>query len=343
MTDIIPVFDGHNDALLRLHESGRSDAEQLFLNGAERGHIDLPRARKGGLAGGLFAIFPPPLSNGKENGRRPEDMTFPQLQQSDALSSTLAMAALLQRLERMSEGRFAICRNVDAIRHAMASEALAAVFHIEGTEAVGPDLDLIDVLYALGPVWSRSNIFGHGVPFRYPASPDIGEGLTEAGKALVRKCNRLRILVDLSHLNEKGFRDVQAISDAPLVASHSNVHAICAQSRNLTDWQMSAIRETGGLAGLNFSVSFLRPDGRTNADTDFDILMRHLDAMLETLGEDGVALGSDFDGAMVPRVIGDVAGLPKLIEAMSVHGYGRELIEKIAWRNWLRVLERTIG
>jgi membrane dipeptidase len=284
----------------------------------------------------------------KVDGKRPQDVTFPTLGQSDALASTIAMAALLQRLERASDGRFAVCRNAAAIRAAMASDTLAAVFHIEGAEAVGPDLDLIDILYAaglrsLGPVWSRSNIFAHGVPFRFPSTPDIGEGLSDAGKALIRKCNRLGILVDLSHLNEKGFRDVQAISEAPLVASHSNVHAICPQSRNLTDWQMRAIRETGGLAGLNFSVSFLRPDGDTNANTDLDILLRHLDAMLEALGEDGVGLGSDFDGALVPRAIGDVSGLPNLIEAMRVHGYGEELIEKIAWRNWLRVLERTIG
>ncbi|MCC5777533.1 membrane dipeptidase [Nitratireductor sp. B36] len=348
MADTIPVFDGHNDALLRLYQSGRRDAEQLFLEGTDRGHIDLPRAQKGGLAGGLFAIFPPPLSNMKVDGKRPQDVTFPTLGQGDALASTIAMAALLQRLERASDGRFAVCRNAAAIRAAMASDTLAAVFHIEGAEAVGPDLDLIDVLYAaglrsLGPVWSRSNIFGHGVPFRFPSTPDIGEGLSDAGKALIRKCNRLGILVDLSHLNEKGFRDVQAISDAPLVASHSNVHAICPQSRNLTDWQMRAIRETGGLAGLNFSVSFLRPDGDTNANTDLDILLRHLDAMLEALGEDGVALGSDFDGALVPRAIGDVSGLPNLIEAMRGHGYGEELVEKIAWRNWLRVLEHTIG
>jgi membrane dipeptidase len=284
----------------------------------------------------------------KVDGKRPQDVTFPTLGQSDALASTIAMAALLQRLERASDGRFAVCRNAAAIRAAMASDTLAAVFHIEGAEAVGPDLDLIDILYAaglrsLGPVWSRSNIFAHGVPFRFPSTPDIGEGLSDAGKALIRKCNRLGILVDLSHLNEKGFRDVQAISEAPLVTSHSNVHAICPQSRNLTDWQMRAIRETGGLAGLNFSVSFLRPDGDTNANTDLDILLRPLDAMLEALGEDGVGLGSDFDGALVPRAIGDVSGLPNLIEAMRVHGYGEELIEKIAWRNWLRVLERTIG
>src|SRR5690606_31073650 len=125
-------------------------------------------------------------------------------------------------------------------REAMQNGAVAAIFHIEGAEAIDTDLATLDVLHAaglrsLGIVWSRSNAFGHGVPFRFPATPDIGPGLTDAGKDLVKACNRLKILVDLSHLNEKGFRDVAAISDAPLVASHSNVHAICEHARNLTD------------------------------------------------------------------------------------------------------------
>src|SRR5690606_14690302 len=106
----------------------------------------------------------------------------------------------------------------------------------------------------------------HGVPFRFPASPDIGPGLTDAGKELVRACNRMRILVDLSHLNEQGFRDVMAISDAPLVATHSNVHALCQSARNLTGWQLGAIRESGGMVGLNFATGFLRADGRMVAE-----------------------------------------------------------------------------
>src|SRR5690606_18759327 len=113
------------------------------------------------------------------------------------------------------------------------------------------------------------------------------------------------------HLNEKGFRDVAAISDAPLVASHSNVHAICEHARNLTDWQLGAIRDSGGLVGLNFATGFLRPDGRMNADTGLDVMVRHIDALLEALGEEGVGLGSDFDGALIPAAIGDVSGLPR--------------------------------
>ena len=162
--------------------------------------------------------------------------------------------------------------------------------------------NLLDVLYAaglrsLGPVWSRPNVFGHGVPFRCPSSPDTGPGLTDLGKALIGACNRLRIMIDLSHLNESGFWDVAAISDAPLVATHSNAHAISPHSRNLTDKQLAAIRETGGMVGVNFAVSFLRPDGRHDKDTPADLIVQHVEYLLEHVGEDGVGLGSDFDGA----------------------------------------------
>jgi membrane dipeptidase len=265
---------------------------------------------------------------------------------ADALNSTIAMASILFRLERA--GALAVCRTAGDVRNAMAKGTIAAVFHIEGVEAIDPELTMLDVLHAaglrsLGIVWSRPNAFGHGVPFRFPSSPDTGPGLTDAGKALVKTCNQLKIMIDLSHLNEKGFRDVAALSDAPLVATHSNVHAICGHSRNLTDWQLGAIRESGGMVGLNFATGFLREDGRMNADTSLDIMVRHVDSLLQALGEDGVGLGSDFDGAMIPAVIGDVAGLPKLIDALAARGFGRALIEKIAYRNWLGMLEKTIG
>jgi membrane dipeptidase len=258
------------------------------------------------------------------------------------------MASIMLRLERASAGAFAICRGAADVRAAMARGAMAAVFHIEGVEAIDPELAMLDVLHAaglrsLGIVWSRPNAFGHGVPFRFPSSPDTGPGLSDAGKALVKACNQLGIMVDLSHLNEKGFRDVAAISDAPLVATHSNVHALCGHSRNLTEWQLGAIRDSGGMVGLNFATGFLRSDGRMNADTGLDVMVRHVDSLLQALGEDGVGLGSDFDGALIPAAIGDVTGLPKLIDAFAARGYGRALIEKIAWKNWVAMLEKQIG
>jgi membrane dipeptidase len=97
------------------------------------------------------------------------------------------------------------------------------------------------------------------------------------------------------------------------------------------------------MVGLNFATVFLREDGRMDPDTGLDVMIRHIDALLEALGEDHVGFGSDFDGATIPAGIGDVSGLPHLIGALAAKGYGRELIEKIAWKNWVGVLERTIG
>lgn len=350
MTLPTPVFDGHNDTLLRLWKAG-GDPVQAFIDGSDAGHIDLPRGRRGGFVGGMFAMFAPPVRGAAID---PDDMAEPKsdvplppgLPRSDAMDATAAMAAILFRLER--EGALTVCRDAAAIEAAIANGSIAAVFHIEGAEAIDPDLGALELLHAaglrsLGPVWSRSNVFGHGVPFRFPSSPDTGPGLTDAGRALVRACNDLRILVDLSHLNEKGFRDVAEISDAPLVATHSNVHRLCRSARNLTDWQLGAIRETGGMVGLNFATGFLREDGRMVRDVGLDVMLRHLDALLEALGEDGVGFGSDFDGAMISPQIADVAGLPVLVEAMLAHGYGRDLVEKIAWRNWVAMLRKTIG
>lgn len=344
----VPVFDGHNDTLLKLELGAGTPRERSFFEHASRDHIDLPRARAGGFAGGLFAMYVPSrLGEGVNLRYDPQDpANFAEVQQPAALAFTLRMAARAFRLERDSGGDITICRNADAIRAAMAAGSLAMVLHIEGAEAIDPDFIALDVLHAaglrsLGPVWSRSNVFGHGAPMACPASPDSGPGLTDAGKELVRACNRLKIMIDLSHLTEKGFWDVAALSDRPLVASHSNAHAVCPSARNLTDRQLDAIAESGGLAGLNFHVAFLRPDGGHRADTPLEVMVRHMDHMIARLGEDGVALGSDFDGCLVPRAIADVAGLPVLLQAFRDAGYGEELIGKIAWRNWLSVLDRT--
>ena len=126
------------------------------------------------------------------------------------------------------------------------------------------------------------------MPFAFPSTPDTGAGLTEAGKRLIRECNALKIMVDLSHINEKGFDDVAAISDAPLVATHSNAHAVTQSSRNLTDRQLAVIAESGGMVGLNYATSFLRRDGKQSADMDWTDVLAHLDHLLAKLGEDHV-------------------------------------------------------
>ena len=339
----IPVFDGHNDILSRLVREGLAGAEARFLDGDAKMHIDLPRARAGKLAGGLCAVY---VST--DDHRVDANGDLPRVEQQSALAQTIAQAALLRRIEAQSEGAFRICTSAADIRTAMAENRFAAIFHIEGIEAASADLDLIPVLHAaglrtLGPVWSRPNIFAHGVPFRFGHDPDIGGGLTDAGRELVKICNALKIMVDLSHMNDAGFWDVAALSDAPLVASHSNAFALCPHSRNATDRQLDAIRETGGLIGLNFGVKFLHPEGKADLDLPLDIMVRHVDYLVERVGIDHVALGSDFDGTFISREIGDVTGLPRLLSALRAAGYDDDSLQKIAYRNWISLLERVWG
>ncbi len=348
----MPFFDGHNDVLLRLYRRGGTDGPRAFLEGGGKGHLDLPMARQGGFAGGLFAIFVP-SANGATgpDGETPSQdggsaRLPPAVELTPAQQAVFSMLSLLLRIERELQGRVRVCRNVDDIQHCLDAGVLASVLHIEGAEAIDPNFELLDVLYeaglrSLGPVWSRSNAFGHGVPFLCPSSPDTGPGLTDLGKELIGACNRLKVMIDLSHLNERGFWDVAALSDAPLVATHSNAHALSPHSRNLTDEQLAAIRQTGGMVGVNFATSFLRPDGRRDKATPVELVIEHLEHMVKHVGEDGVGFGSDFDGAAIPAGIGNATGMQSLVEVMRTRGYGEPLIEKLCFRNWLRVLGRT--
>ncbi|MDQ2095011.1 dipeptidase [Rhodalgimonas zhirmunskyi] len=342
------IFDGHNDVLLKLMHAGGRPALKGFHEGRE-GHIDLPKAATGGFGGGFFAIYVPSPWDGNDKAMmQPEyDLPLPEaIPHEAALPVVMTMAALLMQLE--AEGALKVCRSVADIRAAMAAGKMAAVMHIEGAEGIDADLYALDVLYAaglrsLGPVWSRPTIFGHGVPFRYPSTGDIGPGLTEVGKRLVKRCDELGIMLDMSHLNEKGFWDVAELSNKPLVCTHSNAYALCPHARNLTDEQLKAIGESRGMVGLNFAAAFLREDGQMRAEVPLATMLAHLDHMIEKAGEDHVGLGSDFDGAVVPEAIGTIAGLPALRAAMAEHGYSDALIRKLCHENWLRMLELTWG
>ncbi len=348
----VPIFDGHNDALLRLYRRSGTDGSRAFLEGEEKGHLDLPKAIEGGFAGGLFAVFVPSSKPSSKTATAPspgiagETAVTSAVDLATAQSVMFRMVSLLLRIERESHGRVRLCRTVSEIQQCMEQGVLAPVLHIEGAEAIDPGFEVLDVLYAaglrsLGPVWSRPNPFGHGVPFSFPSSPDTGPGLTDTGKELIRICNRLGVLIDLSHLNERGFWDVAAISDVPLVATHSNAHALSPHSRNLTDKQLAAIRDTGGLVGVNFATAFLRPDGARDAETSIDRVIDHLEYMVEHVGEDGVGLGSDFDGAKMPSGLGNAAGLQNLVGAMRTRGFDQALIDRVCFKNWLRVLGQT--
>ncbi|MBM43504.1 MAG: peptidase [Phycisphaerae bacterium] len=351
MAGTIPILDGHNDTLTRLFPPA-DDTSCGIDDRRGDGHIDLVRARQGGLAGGFFAIFIPSLGEGTSHEITANDGTTLEAGCFEPLDHAPARAqaeSVLDRMEAMLEGaedRIRLVRTVADIEQCMVDGAMALILHYEGVEMLSEDLSELEADYArglrsLGPVWSRSNAFAHGVPFAFPCTPDIGPGLTSAGKDLVRRCNDLGIMLDVSHMNYRGFMDLAGLTNAPIIATHCGVHAICASSRNLLDDQLDLVRESNGIVGVNFHVGFLRPDGANDEETPLSVIADHLDYMVERMGIEHVALGSDFDGALMPAPLGDCAGLPSLMDVLANRGWSDESLHALGTGNWLRVLRDT--
>ncbi len=318
------VIDGHNDLVLRR------------WRGEPSLHMDLDAAREAGFSGGFFAIYVP-----SPHPPNPTEIPYA-VPLADPIPQEEAARVAGELYATLCELPVRRAVSVDDFREG----EITAIVHLEGADPLAPDLSDLEEWYdrgvrSIGLVWSRPNAFAEGVPFVFPGSPDTGAGLTDAGRALVEACNRLGILVDLSHLNEAGFWDVADLSSAPLVATHSNAHALCASSRNLTDRQLEAVRASGGVVGVNFAVSFLREDGSEDRDTPIAEIVRHVDYLSGRMGIDHVAFGSDFDGATVSDELGGVAGFPKIVDALRDAGYDDDAVDKVTHGNWLRVLDET--
>lgn len=344
----IPVFDGHNDALTRLWLSDYPDPVHAFIHERLVGHLDLKRCQEAGFIGGMFAIFLPPYSyvqqhhSNKLFDQNASDFTQQQIEQI-----CLEQLDLAHQLAQYSKN-IKICTSVKDIQDCRAEKKLAIVLHMEGAEALQQNPDLLDVFYerglrSIGPLWNRPSRFGHGLNAKFPHSPDTGAGLTSDGKDFIRRCANKKMVIDVSHMNEKAFWNTVDILQQPIVATHSNSHALCPQARNLTDPQLKAIRESKGMVGVNFDVAFLRSDGQRNADTSIDVILEHLEYLMDHLGEEHVGFGSDFDGALIGTELEDVTGLHRLIERMQQRGYSKTLIENICLNNWVRVLNRIFG
>ena len=340
---MIPVLDGHNDAITK-------EWQEPLTERRVDGHLDLPRMRDGGVRAAFFAVFSAPAVWPQFPAAQPDasgGVRFdlpPALPFDQAAATATRAAGRLLGLERA--GALVIARSIADLdcAHDELDGPPAAILHLEGAEAIDPELSTLELWYAaglrsLGPVWSRPTVFGHGVPFTVPSTPDTGPGLTDAGKALVRRCGELGVMVDLAHLNEAGFWDVARLEAGPLVSSHTAVHALCQSARNLTDAQIDAVGESGGLVGIVYGTRFLRPDFGDEDDTPLSLIAEHAAYVAERIGVDHVALGSDFDGTHIPAGVGDVAGVPRVLSALRDKGFTDADLAKIAWGNWRRVLD----
>lgn len=366
---MIPVFDGHNDTLLSLISTGRD-----FYESTDVGHVDAPRSAQGGFVGGFFATFvPTPGDSWAPNlepilGKSLDGITLADENGSPSLAYaqifTNAMVARLLNLEsgggnmlreldredghKWTDDPLSIVTFVEDLEDNIESGVMSAIMHFEGAEMIDENFYALEMyhnagLRSIGPVWSRSNIFAHGVPFGHNQSPDTGPGLTDVGRELVRACNLLGIMLDVSHLNEKGFWDLARITTAPIVATHSNVWEICNSTRNLTDKQLDAIKDSDGIVGINYNVPFFDPAGGRDSNVPLGLLADHVDYLVDRIGIDRVAFGSDYDGALMPDGLSDVSKQQNLIEELRTRGYDDEALLKLGYRNWVRVLTATWG
>ncbi len=224
--------------------------------------------------------------------------------------------------------RFVLCRNAEELSANERKGVCGAIMSVEGGSAAAGSLDNIRSMYNDGVrlitlTWNARNELANGV-----LAPEKG-GLTAFGRDALALMNELGIVVDVSHLSDEGFADVASLARKPFVASHSCARSLCGNPRNLTDEMFCAVRDSGGAVGVNFFRYFLRDDG----DADIYDIIRHTEHFLALGGENTVCMGSDFDGAEMPRGVTGIESIGELYELFLRHNYSEELVNKLFWGN----------
>ena len=286
----------------------------------ENFHIDLPKLKKSDVKIVVFAVY------AEEN----------YLSQGDGLKKTIQMVDnFYNMIESCDELQLA--KNSRDLDNIIKNNKIAALLALEGAKSIF-DLSALRIFYKLGLrlitlTWNHRNQFADGV------GEHTNCGLTDKGKELIKEMNRLNILIDISHINEAGFWDVIKLSREPIIASHSNAKAVCDHQRNLTDQQIKAIADKKGVIGVNFCPAFLTKEKKASIKD----VMNHIDYIKNLVGDEFVALGTDFDGIRsVPEGIENAGKLNKLKEIMVNKGYKTQEIENIFYKNAVRVLDNVL-
>ncbi|OPY58211.1 MAG: Membrane dipeptidase (Peptidase family M19) [Pelotomaculum sp. PtaU1.Bin035] len=309
------VIDTHCDTLSVMLDGG------WHLAGfSGQGQLDLPRLKEGGVDVQFFSAFVAPEYKPVAVRRVMEliDLFYQEMEEnSDVILHAKGLAD---------------------INEALATGKVAAFLSIEGGEALEGSLGVLRVLHRMGVrsitlTWNGRNELGDGV-----GEESTGGGLTGFGIATVMEMNRLGMLVDVSHLSERGFWDVIKVSRQPVIASHSNCRAICDHPRNLKDEQIKALASNGGVMGIAFVPDFLGGESPS-----IDDVIAHIDHVIAVAGPDCVGIGSDFDGTdILPAGLDACSSLPAVTSGLLKRGYNGEVIKKILGGNFLRVIGQVI-
>lgn len=322
-------IDLHCDTLMKTADSQKN----ISLLENEITSVDFKRMKKGGSLAQFFAVFMPTEEIFKEYiGKVIDDDEY-----IDTLVSTLKKE-IMENKDIIS-----LAYSYDDIVRNEKDGRMSAILTIEDGRSVQGSLDKLKHYYDMGIrlmslTWNFENCFG------YPNSDDkeiMGKGMKKFGKEAVEYMNELGMIVDVSHISDGGFYDVAEISKKPFVASHSNARDISPHKRNLTDHMIKTLAEKGGVAGINFAPHFLQPDTTTDMST-VELMVRHLNHMKNIGGEDLVALGSDLDGIGGELEVDSIHKMPMIFDALQKDGWSHSQIEKLAYKNTLRVIRESM-
>ncbi len=330
------MVDTHNDTILHLiktppffiaSESTPLPPRRTLGERSKHGQIDIPRIRKGGVKCLLFAMYVDPQYTARLRRL---------VQMMDAFHSELA------RYPK----QVSLVTSYNEIMKAVQDSKITAMITIEGGEPLEGSVEALRAMYKLG---ARSltlthfprNELGDG------SGADTGSHLTELGKTVVQEMNKLSMIVDISHLNQTGFWDVLELTKDPVLATHSNCKALCSHHRNLTDDQIKALAEKGGVMNLSFCAGFIK-DGIGFGDPEavkkvtVQDWLDHLDHAVKLVGTNHVGIGSDLDGGCGFPDLHDVTTFPHLTEGMVARGYSDSDIKKVLGANNLRVFKEVL-
>lgn len=322
------IFDGHGDIWTDVTVKREAGEEDIFKK------FHLERYKKGEVNGGIFVIWIDP-----PNDENPEKRALEIIKNmSVEITNNKDIFTIIKKHEDM-------VKTVD-------NNKMPILIGCEGLSYIGTNIDYINTLYLLGVrhaslTWNEENDLATGVR----GNPE--RGLTTDGGKAIKRLEELGIIVDVSHANDKTFWDIYNIATKPFIASHSNCRSLCKVSRNLTDKQLLAIKEKGGLVGLNAFPEFIADDPK---DRDLEHLVGHLDHIVELIGIDYVGLGFDFcdyltgetlnsftDGDAFTMGLEDITKVPKLIQLLEKKGYSSEDIDKIKYKNFSRIIKEILG
>lgn len=322
------IFDGHSDIWTDVTTrtlKGESDIIRKY---------HLKKLKEGKISGSIFVIWIDPPYTEDPYGRT--------LQIMDSINKELDYC----------KDEIYLAKSYNDIEKAIQENKIYVFIGLEGLSSIGENLELIDAYYDFGArhaslTWNEQNALATGV------KGDSSRGLTELGKRAVKKINEKNMILDVSHLNEKSFWDVVDTTDKPIIASHSNCKSLCDVPRNLSDEQLKKIAEFNGLVGLNSFNQFVHKD---EDKQNVEMLVRHVVHMADVMGVDHIGIGMDYcdfldDSSMnsfssqetsYTKGLEDASKTYNLIIEMGKAGFSKDEIEKIAYKNFNRIIKEIV-